>query len=105
LKSFYSYDKSALNARRERVDESSPYYIKETVSFDAPYGKERITAFLFLPKNAKPPYQTIVLFPSAYARQTPSSAILDVSAFEYIIRSGPALISPVSQGASTRRIN
>ena len=105
LRSFYSYDKSPLNARVERVDDSSPYYRKETVSFDAPYGRERIPAFLFLPKNATPPYQTIVLVPSAYARQTPSSAILDLGTFEYIIRSGRALLYPVYQGTFERRVN
>ena len=104
LRSFYSYDKSPLNTRVDRVDDSSPYYRRETVSFDAPYGKERIPAFVFLPKNATPPYQTIVLFPSAYARQTPSSAILDLGAFEYIIRSGRALIYPVYQGTFERQL-
>ena len=105
LRSFYSYDKSPLNARVDRVDDSSPYYRKETISFDAPYGTERVPAFLFLPKNITPPYQTVVLFPSAYARQTPSSAVLDLSMFEYIVRSGRALIYPVYQGTFERRIN
>ena len=105
LKSVYSYDKTPLNARVERTDDSSPYYRKETISFDAPYGKERIPAFLFLPKNVTPPYQTIVLFPSAYARQTPSSVILDLGTFEYIIRSGRALLYPVYQGTFERRVN
>ena len=105
LRSFYSYDKGPFHARLDRVDDSSAYYRRETVSFDAPYGNERISAFVFLPKNATPPYQTIVLFPSAYARQAPSSAILDLGTFEYIIRSGRALIYPVYQGTFERRLN
>ena len=28
-------------------------------------GRERVAAFLFLPKNARPPFQTVVFFPSA----------------------------------------
>ena len=47
----------------------------------------------------------IVLFPSAYARQTPSSVILDLGTFEYIIRSGRALLYPVYQGTFERRVN
>jgi eukaryotic-like serine/threonine-protein kinase len=39
----------------------------EKVSFDAAYGKERVTAYLFLPKNSSPPFQTIVYFPGSYA--------------------------------------
>ena len=62
-------------------------------------------AFLFLPKNAKPPYQTVVLFPTAYARQVPSSDSLDLGTFEFLIRSGRALIYPVYQGTFERRRN
>ena len=105
LKTAYVYDKGPLNVRVERIDDSSPYYRKETLSFDAAYGKERVPAFLFLPKNATPPFQTIVLFPSAFARQTPTSTSLDLGTFEYIIRSGRALIYPVYQGTFERRVN
>ena len=35
----------------------------EKVSYAAAYGGERIPAYLFLPKNAKPPYQVVVVFP------------------------------------------
>jgi eukaryotic-like serine/threonine-protein kinase len=105
LKTVYAYDRSPLNVRVERVDDSSPYYRKETVSLDAAYGQERIPAFLFLPKNATPPFQTVVFFPSAFARQTPTSTSLDLATFEYIIRSGRALLYPVYQGTFERRVN
>ena len=39
----------------------------ETVSFRAAYGNERVTAYLFLPDNAKPPFQTVVYFPGSTA--------------------------------------
>jgi eukaryotic-like serine/threonine-protein kinase len=106
LKGFYTYDKARpLNGRIDTVDDSSPYYTKQTVSFDSSYSNERVPAFLFLPKNAKPPYQTIILFPNAYARQTSSSAVLDLGTFEYIIRSGRALLYPIYQGTFERRSN
>ena len=41
----------------EAVDDSSPYYRDETVSFAAAYGTERVPAHLFLPKGVRPPYQ------------------------------------------------
>ena len=73
-------NRSPLNARVDSVDDSSPHWKKETVSFDAAYGGERIPAYLFLPKNVAPPYQTIVLFPNAYARIVTSSQHLDLRA-------------------------
>ncbi len=100
---FYDYDKTPLNARVESVEDDSPYWRKEKVSFAAAYGNERIPAYLFLPKNAKPPYQTVMIFPSAYARAVPSSAILDLVLFEFIVRSGRAVLYPVYQGTFERR--
>ena len=47
-----AYDRLPLDARVEAVDDSSPDYRKETVSFAAAYGGERVPAYLFLPKNA-----------------------------------------------------
>jgi len=37
------------------------------VSYTAGYGGERLNALLYLPKNAKPPFQTIVFMPGSYA--------------------------------------
>jgi hypothetical protein len=60
-------------------------------------------AYLFVPKNATPPYQTVVLFPSAYGLAVPSSNTLDLGTFEFIIRSGRALLYPVYKGTFERR--
>jgi dienelactone hydrolase len=101
--SFYEYDHGPLNARVESVDDSSPDWRRERVSFDAAYGRERVPAILFLPKNAKPPYQTIVYFPSALARMLPSSDYLDLRMFDFIVRSGRAVLYPIYQGTFERR--
>jgi formylglycine-generating enzyme required for sulfatase activity/pimeloyl-ACP methyl ester carboxylesterase len=99
---FYAYDRTPLNARIEGTDDSEPHWIKETVSFDAAYG-ERIPAFLFIPRNARPPYQTIVFFPSGYALAAATSQNLDLRSFDFLIRSGRALLYPVYQGTFERR--
>ena len=65
-RSLFRYDQSELNATTEATDDT-PAWRKETVSFDAAYGNERIRAYLYLPKNATPPYQTIVYFPGGDA--------------------------------------
>jgi tRNA A-37 threonylcarbamoyl transferase component Bud32/dienelactone hydrolase len=102
LKRFYAYERSPLNARVDSVDNTSPYWTRETVSFDAAYGGERVPAYLFLPKNLAPPYQTLVLFPNAYARNASSSQHLDYGTFEFLIRSGRALLYPVYSGTFER---
>ena len=60
-------------------------------------------ANLFLPKNAKPPYQMVVVFPSAYALYAASSQLLDYSRFDFLVRGGRAAIYPVYQGTYERR--
>jgi hypothetical protein len=52
-----------LDAKVESEDDSSPYWRKQRITFNATYGKERVPAYLFLPKNASPPFQTVVYFP------------------------------------------
>lgn len=102
LRRFYEYDRTPLDAKVESVDDSSPYWRKEKVSYAAAYGNERIPAYLFLPKNATAPYQTVVFFPSAYARTITSSTALDLGTFEFIVRSGRALLYPIYQGTFER---
>jgi hypothetical protein len=98
-KRLYAYDRTELKAAVESVDESSPHWRKETLSFDAPYGGERIIAYLFLPRNASPPYQSLLWFQGAGA--------LYVSSIEpelaFIPKSGRALMFPVYQEMFQRR--
>ena len=61
--SVYSFDHGHLGAAVDAVDDSSPEWRVEKVSYAAAYGDERIPAYLFLPKHTKPPYQAIVFFP------------------------------------------
>ena len=62
-KNQFSYDKTSLNSRVESRDEVKNEWIHEEISFNAAYNNERILAHLFLPKNASPPYQTVIYFP------------------------------------------
>ena len=101
---FYDYDRTPLNPRLDAVDDSSPYWRKERVSFDAAYSGERVPGNLFLPKNAAPPYQIVIVFPSGYALNARSSELLDYSRFDFIMRSGRAALYPVYQGTYERRL-
>ena len=104
LRDLYSYDRTELNAVVEEVNESSDYWRKEKVTFDAAYGGERVIAYLFLPKDVKPPYQTVVFFPGfGDTRRLSSENITFRSPTESIIMSGRAFVYPVYKGTFERR--
>jgi hypothetical protein len=101
LKGFYAYDRTPLDARVDGVDDRSPHYRHEVVSYTSAYG-ERISAHLFLPKNARPPFQTVLYFPNNFARISNSSEHLDYTSFEFVVRSGRAMLYPVYKGTFER---
>lgn len=99
----YAYRPADLQAQVEQVDDSSPYWRKEVVSFRAAYGDERMRALLFLPRNASPPYQTVVWFPGDDVFIFRSSETLASSyLFDFIPRTGRALVYPIYQGMYER---
>jgi dipeptidyl aminopeptidase/acylaminoacyl peptidase len=99
----YAYDKTPLNAAIESVDTSEPDWIKQRISFDAAYGKERMAAYLFLPRNATPPYQTIVHFPGAESMFVRSSdQLVEIPRIDFIIKSGRAVLWPIYKGTYER---
>jgi pimeloyl-ACP methyl ester carboxylesterase len=97
----YSYDRGPLNAVVEAQEETE-FWRKETVVLDAAYGGERFRAHLYLPKNAAPPYQTVVYFPGGDAFYPRSSRDASLSSTDFIIRSGRALLYPVYKGTYER---
>ena len=86
----------------ERVDQSPQYWRRETASFRAAYGNERVMAHLFLPKNTPPPYQVVAIM----GGNTITDGIKRVGDFDYpykfIIRSGRAVIIPAYSGTLER---
>ena len=100
----YGYERYDLDAKVLAVDASMTAWRMETVSFRAAYGNERVTAYLFLPDNAKPPFQTVVYFPGSTALWLPSSNTLEFRNIDFLVRSGRAVLYPVYQGTYERRI-
>jgi serine/threonine protein kinase/dienelactone hydrolase len=102
----YSYDKTALNAKVEGVVQDSADWREEKITFDAAYNKERMAAYLFLPKKVRAPFQTVVFFPSARVFDIPNSQTLgDIKFFDYIVQSGRAVLYPIYKGTYERRNN
>jgi formylglycine-generating enzyme required for sulfatase activity len=100
---YFDYDRGDLDARVEAKDDGPEHWRVETVSFAAAYGGERILAHLFLPRNAKPPYQTVVYFPPSSGTQLSSSEGLGSWEFGFLVRSGRAVLFPVYKGTYERR--
>jgi formylglycine-generating enzyme required for sulfatase activity/dienelactone hydrolase/predicted Ser/Thr protein kinase len=103
-KAIHAYDRAELKASIEAVDDTSPYWRKEKISFLAAYGNERVTGYLFLPKNAEPPFQAVISFPGIYAFDIRSSARLETQWFDFIIRSGRAVMHPIYKGMYERTL-
>jgi len=104
FRGLYYYDKSPLEARTETVDEADPRWRREKVSFRAAYGNERISALLYLPKSATPPFQTIIYFPTSDAHnvKSPDEAVEDMAMVAMLVASGRALIYPIYKGTFDR---
>jgi eukaryotic-like serine/threonine-protein kinase len=102
-RSFFAYDRTDLESALDSVEETE-HWRRERVSFAAAYGHERVPAHLFLPRDAKPPYQTVVFHPPGAAYFHASSERIQTSQFDYIIRSGRAVLHPIYQGTYERRL-
>ena len=104
-RSMFLYDRSGLNSTVESVDDTAAAWRKEKVTFRTAYSKERMAAYLFLPKSTTPPYQVVVFSPWASASQPASSATLVCMEWlDFVIKSGRAVLYPVYQGTYERKV-
>ncbi len=105
-KALYAYDRVLLDPRVEVLPETE-HWRAELVSIAAAYGRDRVPVYLLLPKNAAPPYQPVIWFPGGYAfglrpLDRDLSAAPAAAYFNFITRSGRALVVPIYQGTFQR---
>jgi dienelactone hydrolase len=100
----YAYDKTALNPVVESAQEEKEW-IREKITFNAAYGNERMAAYLFLPKQGKPPFQTVIYFPGADAIPSRSSKSLGPGSRDFLLKSGRALMFPIYKSTYERGDN
>lgn len=93
----YAYDRTPLEARIEPTADEKPAWRHEMVTIAAAYGGERLPVHLFLPKNVKPPFQTVLFFPGSGVIRSPTSADLpiEIARIDYVLLSGRALAFPI----------
>ena len=100
-RSLYSYDRTPLNASVEQAGDEDDWKV-EKITYNASYGNERAVAYLFLPKKANPPYQTVLFFPGSNALLVRKFAIYPTAGLDGIIRSGRAVLYPVYKSTYER---
>ncbi len=99
----YAHDRTPLDARVETTREAADWR-EETITLAAAYGNQRLPLHLLLPRRVKPPYQTVVFFPSARVLFIRDSRDLgDTRFFDYVVQSGRAIAYPIYQGTYDRR--
>jgi formylglycine-generating enzyme required for sulfatase activity/dienelactone hydrolase len=101
-RSLYAYDRAELKATVGAVDDSSDRFRKEKVSFAGAYGNERVIAYLFTPRQGRPPYQPIIYFPGTSAIHLRSSDDLPARFFAFLVKSGRAVIFPIYKSTYDR---
>jgi serine/threonine protein kinase/dienelactone hydrolase len=102
---FIAYERKDLNAKVELVDDDHLFWTMEKVSFDAAYDNERMLAYLFLPRKASPPYQTVVIWIGADAIYIPNSQnvnLLFPNWWDYLVKDGRAVLFPILKGTYDR---
>ncbi|MFI5180514.1 MAG: protein kinase [Thermoanaerobaculia bacterium] len=103
---FLAYEKTPLEARRELVDDSQPYWRMEKVSFTAAYGGERVPVYVFVPRSASPPFQSVVFWPGSSAGDYISSEaganLTDKTVWGYLVKDGRAVVYPILKGTYER---
>lgn len=97
----YAYDRTALNDEVVASEEVK-HWTREEIELDAAYGNERLTVFLYLPRDTEPPYRPIVYFPGSGAIEYRENPAADSFLFSFLITSGHAVLFPVYKGTYER---
>jgi len=103
-KNQFLYDNTDLKAKiEERINSYEDWKI-EKISFNSAYEKERVIAYLLLPRNVPPPFQTLIYWPginAAYEKDLFKSGWeWDI---DYLLKSGRAVMYPVYIGTYERK--
>jgi formylglycine-generating enzyme required for sulfatase activity/dienelactone hydrolase len=105
-KKLYNYNKLPLNSKVESREDMTKYTRMEKVSFDAAYGDERVTVYLFFPRAGNPPFQAVIFYPGGGG--TLVSRFFDYASrdsADRMTKSGRAFICPVLYSYYERKLS
>lgn len=98
----FSYDKTPLNEKLETTLDRENWTI-EKITFDAGYNDERMQLYLYLPKNAAPPYQPVLFFGGSgdlYSKKYNPDNV--EGRIDFLLKSGRAIIRPIYKSTHER---
>ena len=105
-KRLYDRKRPPIEAKLESTDTTKPHWIRQKVSYAAGYGGERMWAYIYLPRNARPPYQTVVhLGGSGILAERPYVTEADYPGFQIVdvlVRGGRSVVVPIWKGSFER---
>ncbi|MGA2458033.1 MAG: protein kinase [Terriglobales bacterium] len=101
-RSAYSYDQTPLNASVDHLDSGDEAWTMEKITYAAAYGNEKAVTYLFLPKKARPPFQTVIFFPGSNALLLRTFSPYSTAALDALLKSGRAVLYPVYKGTYER---
>lgn len=108
-KLLYDYPNIPLDTVSGGVVRETDDWREEKVTFNTGYRGERMAAYLFLPKHVRPPFQTVLFFPSArvlfYKSNDQGRQLGDMQFFNYILQSGRAVMYPIYQNTYERKVH
>ena len=101
----FLYDSTDLKAVIESTDESHEDWTSQKITFNSAYGKDRVIAYLYLPKHISPPYQTLIYFPGtgAFYEKEMNKSTETKWFIDYLLKSGRAVMCPVYDGTFERK--
>jgi serine/threonine protein kinase len=104
VKGHFEYDQQKpFHEVRERQGETG-YWVHERIEIDAAYNNERLIVNLFLPRNARPPYQTVIYWPGATGFFQPAAASPTAEKLAFLVQTGRALVWPIYKGTYERQV-
>ncbi len=99
LLKFYEYDKIALNARVDRIFDSSNYRLEKVHLNSGNTSANDQILYLFQPKNVTAPYKTIFYWPGSGVIQRKSfNHTRESYFFNFLLKNGYAVVFPVFTG-------
>jgi serine/threonine protein kinase/dienelactone hydrolase len=99
----YDYDPVPMAARVEQADTTAEW-VRQRITYNSPYGDDRIASYLFLPRRGAPPYQTVVFFPGTGATLTDDFEQDVTQVWDFLVKTGRAVLYPVFYGTFDRRV-
>jgi dienelactone hydrolase len=98
----YEYDRTPLEPRViETVDEGE--WTRELIRLNAAYAGDSLLVYLYLPKHGAKPAPAVVYFPPGSAIRNLAPPKGETPHFDFLLKSGRAVLFPVYKGTFQRR--